>query len=81
MEAQLLLYNGKNQKVTVYFNPRKNIVEVGGETPTTEGCAAIKNLLDELSNTVTNLIGAWGTDNYATDSTNTLIREAKNHGK
>jgi len=81
MEARLLLDNGKNQEVTVYFNPKKNVVQVGGETPTIEGCAAIRNLLDELSDTVTELIGTWDTDSRATGFTDVLIKEAKNHGK
>ena len=81
MEAQILLYNDKNQKVSVFFDPRNNIVQVDGETPTIKGCAAIKNLLDELSDTVTELTGAWATDSRATGFTDTLIREAKNHGK
>lgn len=81
MEARLLLDNGKNQEVTVYFNPRKNVVQVGSETPTIEGCAAIRNLLDELSDTVTELIGTWDTDSRATEFTDVLIKEAENHGK
>lgn len=81
MEARLLLYDGKDQKVTIYFNPRKNVVQVNGNPPTTKESAAIKNLLTELSDTVTTLIGTWDTDGRATEFVDNLVKEAKNHGK
>lgn len=81
MEAQLICYNGKNDGVTIFFDPKNNIVQVNGEPPTTKESAAIKNLLTELSDTVTTLIGTWDTDGRATEFVDNLVKEVNNREK
>lgn len=81
MEALLLCLDGKNDSVAVYFDPKNNIVQVNGESPTTKESAAIKNLLTELSDTVTTLIGAWDTDGRATEFVDNLVKEVNNREK
>lgn len=81
MKALLLCHDGKNDSVAVYFDPRNNVVKVNGEPPTTKDSAAIKNLLTELSDTVTTLIGAWDTDGRATEFVDKLVKEVNDREK
>ncbi|QHJ78739.1 MAG: hypothetical protein [Bacteriophage sp.] len=81
MRALLLCYDGKNDSVAVYFDPKNNTVQVNNEPPTTEDSAAIKNLLAELSDTVTTLIGAWDTDGRATEFVDNLVKEVNSREK
>lgn len=81
MKALLLCHDGKNDSVAVYFDPRNNVVEVNGKPPTTKDSAAIKNLLTELSDTVTTLIGAWDTDGRATEFVDNLVKEVNDREK
>lgn len=81
MQALLLCHDGKNDSVAVFFDPKNNIVKVNGELPTIENSAAIKNLLTELSDTVTTLIGTWDTDGRATEFVDDLVKEVNNREK
>lgn len=81
MKALLLCHDGKNDSVAVYFDPRNNVVKVNGKPPTTKDSAAIKNLLTELSDTVTTLIGAWDTDGRATEFVDNLVKEVNDREK
>ncbi|QHJ82697.1 MAG: hypothetical protein [Caudoviricetes sp.] len=81
MKALLLCHDGKNDSVAVYFDPKNNVVQVNGNPPTTEDSAAIKNLLTELSDTVTTLVGAWDTDGRATEFVDNLVKEVNNREK
>ncbi len=81
MKALLLCHDGKNDSVAVYFDPKNNVVKVNGEPPTTKDSAAIKNLLTELSDTVTTLVGAWDTDGRATEFVDNLVKEVNDREK
>ncbi|QHJ83294.1 MAG: hypothetical protein [Caudoviricetes sp.] len=81
MKALLLCHDGKNDSVAVYFDPKNNVVKVNGKPPTTKDSAAIKNLLTELSDTVTTLVGAWDTDGRATEFVDNLVKEVNNREK
>ena len=54
---------------------------MNGKLPTTKDSAAIKNLLTELSDTVTTLVGAWDTDGRATEFVDNLVKEVNDREK